>query len=324
MSSSAAVVHHDELRTRDRDLAVEAINGIVAHQAKVTFEDPAAVDLRVRSSTYGAFGAHLIRAAGVRYVAATDPMDFLACGFVAEGGALVRMRGREVALPRDEGFLHPVGEPSDGEYGNTSVALVRLPVGLTAEVAEAATGVPAADLRFESMTPVSASMRRYWAATAAYVCRQLTTSELDVPPLMADQLVRLTVSALLTVFPNTTMTMAHLPGTGRVAPAVVRRAVAFVDGHADKPMTVADIAAAAGIGPRALQEAFRRHLDITPMAYLRRVRLERVHRDLQTANPAAGATVAAIARRWGFGSLSRFAGDYRTSYGQSPSRTLHT
>jgi transcriptional regulator GlxA family with amidase domain len=71
-----------------------------------------------------------------------------------------------------------------------------------------------------------------------------------------------------------------------------------------------------------VQEAFRRHLDTTPIGYLRRVRLERAHNDLAAADPGAGSTVAEIAARWGFAHHGRFAALYQDSYGRSPSQTL--
>jgi transcriptional regulator GlxA family with amidase domain len=101
-----------------------------------------------------------------------------------------------------------------------------------------------------------------------------------------------------------------------------RRAAEFIDSHAGRPLTLADIAAQAGVTPRALQYAFRRHYDAAPMSYLRRVRLERAHAELQAADPAAGHTVAAIARRWGFARPDRFAVAYRAVYGRPPSHTL--
>ncbi|MFI5838014.1 AraC family transcriptional regulator [Micromonospora sp. NPDC051300] len=76
------------------------------------------------------------------------------------------------------------------------------------------------------------------------------------------------------------------------------------------------------VTPRALQTAFRRHLGITPTAYLRRVRLDRAHRDLTAARRAEGDTVAAIARRWGYLHTGRFAADYRAAYGRPPGDTL--
>jgi hypothetical protein len=66
---------------------------------------------------------------------------------------------------------------------------------------------------------------------------------------LAEQLTGLAADELrfqmLETFPNTTMTAGHLPGPRWVAPAVVRRATAFIDAHAGEPVTAQEIAAAA-------------------------------------------------------------------------------
>ena len=103
----------------------------------------------------------------------------------------------------------------------------------------------------------------------------------------------------------------------------MRRAIAFIDTNASTDVDLADIAAAAYVSPRALQYAFQRHLGTTPMAYLRRVRLDAAHHQLQAADPTRGDTVTAIAARWGFAHLGRFAAAYHRTYGQPPSTTLH-
>jgi len=101
----------------------------------------------------------------------------------------------------------------------------------------------------------------------------------------------------------------------------VRRAIAFIEQHPDADIGVADIAAAANVSIRAVQFAFRRHLDTTPMDYLRTVRLDRAHHDLLTTNPSLGDTIAA---RWGFHHHSRSAARYRHAYGVTPRHTLGT
>jgi transcriptional regulator GlxA family with amidase domain len=61
------------------------------------------------------------------------------------------------------------------------------------------------------------------------------------------------------------------------------------------------------------------------MEYLRRVRLDGAHRDLQARTPDGGdtvATVAAIAYRWGFANARLFAALYRATYGRAPGGTL--
>ena len=76
-----------------------------------------------------------------------------------------------------------------------------------------------------------------------------------------------------------------------------------------------DIAAASFMSTRGLQYAFRRALDMTPTDALRRARLDGAHRDLRAGN---GASVATVARRWGFSNSSRFAAAYRDTYGMPP------
>jgi transcriptional regulator GlxA family with amidase domain len=110
---------------------------------------------------------------------------------------------------------------------------------------------------------------------------------------------------------------------GRVAPPTLRRAIRYIEDHAADDIGLADIAAAAGLGARGLQLAFRRHHDVTPLEYLRRVRLDRAHHDLQAGTPA-DATVGRIADRWGFPHHGNFSALYLRTYGCSPSMTLRS
>jgi AraC-like DNA-binding protein len=48
------------------------------------------------------------------------------------------------------------------------------------------------------------------------------------------------------------------------------------------------------------------------------------HRDLQNAEPGHGTSVAAVAARWGFTHLGRFAIEYRRRFGSYPSQTLRS
>ncbi|MGW2860204.1 helix-turn-helix transcriptional regulator [Streptomyces sp. NPDC001205] len=132
----------------------------------------------------------------------------------------------------------------------------------------------------------------------------------------------LAASVLATV-PNTALIEPISTDHRDAHPAALRRALAHIDDHADQPVTVAEIAAAAQVTVRALQYAFRRHLDTTPLAHLRRVRLSHAHQALLDADPGKGHTVTEIAARWGFYHPGRFATIYRDCYGRSPHHTLH-
>jgi two-component system CheB/CheR fusion protein len=117
--------------------------------------------------------------------------------------------------------------------------------------------------------------------------------------------------------------IAEGAGFGAVdTPQPLRRALAFIDDHAAEPITLSDIAVASRLSPRGLQAAFRRHLDTTPLAYLRSVRMERAHHDLQSAGPGEGVSVATLAAKWGFTHLGRFAIEYRRRFRVHPSHTL--
>ena len=101
----------------------------------------------------------------------------------------------------------------------------------------------------------------------------------------------------------------------------VRAARAYIEAHAARPLSVADIARAAGVGVRGLQQGFQRALGMSPTQYLRHVRLHEAHRELTAADPAA-TTVAELAARWGFAHQGRFAAQYRQRYGVTPAQTL--
>lgn len=111
----------------------------------------------------------------------------------------------------------------------------------------------------------------------------------------------------------------------RTQPAAPSRAVGLaqelMESHSESEHTISSVARGVGVSVRALQKGFRAHLETTPSAYLREVRLRRVHAELLAAHPDR-ATVASIAARWGFIHAGRFAASYRGRFGEAPSDTL--
>lgn len=227
-------------------------------------------------------------------------------------------------MPAGEATFYPLGVPLDVDAVDLGVRILRLPRARLEAAAETA-GIAAADLRFESVTPVSTAMGRHWSALVTLACDLLLAdNSAAVHPVLAEELARTAAVAALHTFPNTALTVGYQPGPGWVAPQAVRRAAGFIHAHADQPLTLEQIAAAAGTGARALQYAFRRYYGTTPTGYLRRVRLERADAELRDADPASGLTVAAVACRWGWSKPSQFTAAYQQRFGQLPSRTLHT
>lgn len=262
----------------------------------------------------------------IDYGGTSDPFDyplFYVCvnGSVSVDGVDgVTQRLR----PGDASFFAP-GTPLDFDFHDIGFQLLALPPGQLEQVAEEVTDVPAARVRLDGDEPVSAAAHQRWVDTFAYIRRTLDRSVTSpTSPSLTHQLARLLAVTALETFPNTTMGRHLDAGPGRVAPAATRRAAAYVEAHAHEPVQLAEMAAAAGTSPRALQYGFRRHLGATPMGYLRQVRLQRAHRELQAADPTSGVTVAAVAARWGFATPGRFTTAYRAAYGQPPSQTLRS
>lgn len=178
--------------------------------------------------------------------------------------------------------------------------------------------VPDGRLRFTRSAIASADTAKNWNRALAHVIDLFSDPMLFHNDLIRRGGVDLLCSAFLTAF--------VVDSSSEVAPShgyppALRRALQFIDENAAQPIDVAAIADAARMSVRGLQAAFRREFDTTPVDRLRTVRLTNAHADLVAASPSTD-TVSAIARRWGFAHLSRFAALYRATYHQLPHQTL--
>jgi AraC-like DNA-binding protein len=317
-------VERTELVSQDMYLLADLLGRLyVEHAALFRCDDPARVDGEVHSATVDGLKAGLLRYGGFDYDAVLEPVDAPTAVTVTHGSGIITAAGEEHCFARGGAFMVPADLPSMALQFDAGYALLRVPWPVAWSLAEERASLPAAGLRFEAMSPVSAERQAMWAGTARFVCAELVTSgRTGISPLIAHELARMAAAAMLETFPNTAMTTQYVAGPGWVPLAVVRRAAAFIEAHADQPVTLADIAGAAGVTGRALQCAFRRYYDTTPVGYLRTARLERAYAELQDADPATGVTVAAVASRWGWTSLSQFGAAYQRRFGESPSRTL--
>jgi AraC-like DNA-binding protein len=228
---------------------------------------------------------------------------------------------------------HAAGDPYlAAQPGRPRTAMVRgrdhdqviIDSALIARVARGAPGRIGEPPQFTGFHPISPQAAQVWKSTCDYV----RNTALAIPgsgayPLVSANAGRLLAATALAVFPNSMLTEPTSQDRHDAHTGALRRAVAFIDEHAREDITVADIASAAFVTIRAVQLAFRRHLDTTPMGYLRQVRLGRAHHDLKTSAPGRD-TVTAVAYRWGFSNPSHFGGLYRQAYGTTPSQTLRT
>ena len=98
----------------------------------------------------------------------------------------------------------------------------------------------------------------------------------------------------------------------------LRLAEEFMRSRLDAPLSLEEVAEAAGVSRRALGLLFRRYRDLSPMEVLRNMRLDAAHAQLARHD---GASVTEVAFSCGFSHLSRFAACYRERFGRLPRET---
>jgi AraC-like DNA-binding protein len=278
--------------------------------------------LRLERAALGSVQFHRVNVA-MNFDAVGAPLEALIFGELTSGRLRQSSGGSDRHYVPGKAFL--AAQPGRSYTATVHEADVRLTVidpALLSQVADTAPGRAEVPVQFTGYEAVSAQATSRWTDTCAYLRENLLTDpRTSTTPLVAASAARLLAGTALATFPNNALTDPTVDDRHDGSPATLRRAVAFIDEHAHQDITVADVAAAAYVTIRAVQLAFRRHLDTTPTRYLCRVRLDHAHRQLLTADPERD-SVTAVAYRWGFTSSSRFAAYYRTAYGVSPSATL--
>ncbi|WP_065570046.1 AraC family transcriptional regulator [Microbacterium oleivorans] len=95
---------------------------------------------------------------------------------------------------------------------------------------------------------------------------------------------------------------------------IVNTAITTLTRRLAEPWTLDAIAASVGASPTTVSRRFRELTGLTPMRYLKRLRLGEARRLLITEGDTAAQAGAAV----GYVSASHFSRDYRSAYGRSP------
>ncbi|MBB3181931.1 AraC family transcriptional regulator [Variovorax sp. Sphag1AA] len=92
----------------------------------------------------------------------------------------------------------------------------------------------------------------------------------------------------------------------------------YMDARLGAPLSLEDLASAAGVSIRTINELCHRHYGVTPMELLRNLRLDAVRSRLRT-QPDLSITETALT--FGFGHLGRFSAYYFDRFGELPRQT---
>jgi AraC-like DNA-binding protein len=102
---------------------------------------------------------------------------------------------------------------------------------------------------------------------------------------------------------------------------IMRRFRRAVEENPGEPLYIPELCAAIGVSDRTLRVCCQEQLGMSPKRYLMLRRMHLARRALRDS--ASGvATVTEIATEYGFWQFGRFAGEYKSLFGESPSATL--
>ncbi|MEU6214690.1 AraC family transcriptional regulator [Streptomyces sp. NPDC047023] len=314
---SSGRVTHEKASLAGADAVAHAMN--LAYPMGISFRD-----LRPEAT----MSVHRIVADGLcvdglrmplRYQCTVGELPTVIAGVVRSGTVGFHAGDLTYRVEMGAGFVPgQPGEPYAGFVDHAATQIITIDAGLPGAVCGLIPDDAPRPLRFLQLHALNPSHDAAWSATCAYATTVLT--EGNCTTLVVDTLRRMLAATLLTAFPNSYFHHDPLaPPPGQTGAATLKRAIDFIEAHAERPLTLADIAGETGVTGRALQYAFRHTYDTTPMAYLRRVRLHRARRELLAANLVTRATVAQVAARWGWAHPGRFTQAFKREFGIKPS-----
>jgi AraC-like DNA-binding protein len=314
---------HPTYRADDLDRACEYLSDAVARHRLTYLGRDHCLDLRHRRAGLGQVVFNALQFGGNVRVDAPDFPDYYLLQFMLEGGCRVSQAGHCYDMAAGSIAVINPSQPFDKTWSPSGRQLMlRIERRLLDRELMAWTGrEPRGPIEFDQSRTFAFAEAAALTRVVRMLCDDLRggSSALDHPH-VRDRFASTLASALLIGLPHNhirAIEAAERP----IAPASVRRAERFIEENATNAVGLTDVARATGVSARALQQAFRRFRDTTPMAQLRGLRLDRARRALAEAGRDGG-SVTSVAAAQGFGSLSRFTANYKARFGEPPSETL--
>jgi AraC-like DNA-binding protein len=306
------------LTTHDPDEAKAEIGSVFcAHELEVVAPG-ARLDVVHNSARIGGVGLNYLRYGAQVRITPGRFGTFYLLQIPLRGTARVAVGGRAVASDPYHASLPSPTEPVDMTW---SADCEQLMVYLDRASVDAYAGAGSAtSIVFDPLVDLRSPMLGSWLRLVRFAWGELERGG----GILADQVAAVAfeqalIAGLLAAQPHSSV--PAIAPRGRLPHGTVQVALELLEAHPEHPWRAAELASRVGVSVRRLQEAFQHEHGVSPLGQLRRIRLARVRGDLLAAEPG-NASVTAIATRWGFFHLGRFAQAYRVAYGEPPSATL--
>jgi AraC-like DNA-binding protein len=173
------------------------------------------------------------------------------------------------------------------------------------------------DTRILTPTPLAMTRLQRLHAAAGYLAE--TAPEIIASPDAARGLEQALIEAMVGCIAN------EYTGGDRASQRrherIMRRFHSLMDEQPDHPLYLLEVCKAIGVSERTLRMCCQEQLGMSPKQFLIRRRMNMVRRDLTRASFTV-TTVTAIATQYGFWDFGRFAGTYKSLFGELPSAVL--
>lgn len=309
------------LRSHDLDHARAAVAG---HYCDHKLELRQGKDLRVvHNRVCGAnLSVNLLCYGGDVQIDPGELQSFYLFQIPLHGSAQIHHRFDEIESDKSMGTVLNPDRPAQMMWaGDCTKLMLQVDAAFLNQVAEEAYGIPLpGPVRFDPRIPLNRPAGRrirslIFGLAQSYETEVLSPTRSDLNLLHFEH--QIVHEIVMSQQSNISHLLAQSEATATTPQ--LKRAIAFMNEHVDEKLTLAQIAKAAGSHPRNLQTSFRQETGLSPMAYLRNLRLDLSHYWLM--QKAQRPSVSDVAYGTGYSHLGRFSSDYRNRFGHSPSQS---
>jgi AraC-like DNA-binding protein len=313
---------HRVARAHDADEAHEAVTRTYLPHRLEVLERENDLDMRLNAIRVGAVTAGYLRYGGAVRLGTADA-DNYHVNLPVSGRCEQRCGSFEpVHTGPGRAAVFMPGHPADLRWGAGCAQLCLMidRQELELELERQIGRPPGQRLVFATAMDLDTPAARSWLEVLALLEREAgRPGGIAYHPASAIHLQSLVIAGLLLAQPSNHSDRLHA-SQAPAPPRALRRAVELIEDEPGRAWTSGTLAREVSLSVRALQEGFQRWFGVPPMAYLREVRLNRVHDELVVADPGV-TTIGAVAARWGFLHAGRFSAAYRRKFGCLPSET---
>lgn len=311
-ASTFATSNPDELE--DRLTTVFGVAGLeLSDPANLNFRNNV-VHLHDLALTYWTFGTP------VRLKFRENPVAAL--GLRVRGNGATRAGVRTIAISSGIPVLVSAGQPAVFQYDadlEKRVVLVK-PEALTRKLSILLGAPVSRNLEFEATEFISEEMLKGLLGLVEALESCFDDRRRLLAPLAVRQLEKTMIAQLVMTARHQFTDQLRRP-PAETSPQHVKRAEEFIEANWDRPITMEALAEVTGVSARTLFRTFEKLRGYSPMAFVKKVRLDRARATL--SKPNASTTVTGVAFAHGFLNPGRFAHDYWAMFGELPSETLN-